>query len=289
MTLVAMVVVFVATRSSRMPPVVPWTGTQVSVAAWNIDPKHVGGRLDTLVPAIQLINADVLLLVEFTPDRDLPKLLAALRAAGNPYDGNIIERRGKQNLVYLVRPGIKITNQRAYKPIMLGNDDLRPAMIATVQAGEFDFNVVGVHLKSKRKGNPEQQTEKIREDQIRLLVPELRRLQAGKEKDLLLIGDFNMLRDENQDQFAMLAAANLELLHFWVPASTFSYVPTGGQGGILDGYAISKSSREELVANSFQVVQLPNLIGIPNALYREKYSDHLPLKAIFRTDVDNDP
>lgn len=280
-------------RSATLKPSTFASGS-VLVAAWNIGFDPLDDRSDSIVEAIVALDADVLLLSEFTPDSALEPLLRDLRREGLAYQGKIVQKRGKQNLVFLVRNGISVANQRVWEDIQLGNNDLRPALVADIRAGQFDFRLVGVHLKSKRlnsSSNPEQKDpNRVRDDQLRLLANHITRELGTNEKDLMVIGDYNMIPDEDKAQFDMLRAVGLTFPHFWVNKEHVSYLRADGKSGsMLDGMGISPSAGEEFVKGSFQVVQLHQTLKVSKSKFRREYSDHLPIAAEFDTTVDRDP
>lgn len=78
----------------------------------------------------------------------------------------------------------------------------RKPVFANLRAGQFDFAVVGVHLKSKLKPqncSDETFTAFVRAEQIKALLNKTtRRQQIGQvDQDVLVIGDFNDEVDES--------------------------------------------------------------------------------------------
>ncbi|MCE9559952.1 MAG: endonuclease/exonuclease/phosphatase family protein [Armatimonadetes bacterium] len=269
----------------------PHGSDDIVIASWNIGFEPLESRIDDLIDAFKRIDADLILVVELTPYDAAKKLQRELASAGMRYQYSIAEKRELQNLCVLYRDPVKVSDVRAFKDVNLGSTKLRTAYTAHVQAGKFDFALIGVHNKSKRKEGPGQDTEGMRIQQLQLLRDEISRKLSGSEKDLLLIGDYNMIRGDDQEQYDILNSnANLAFLTENSPKDAFTYIFKGGQKtSFIDGYGIAKGNTErEYVAGSFQVVPLhEHYYGRGLAMFH-KISDHLPTSARFKITGDDD-
>jgi hypothetical protein len=111
----------------------------------------------------------------------------------------------------------------------------------------------------------------------------------GAEKDVLVVGDYNMIPGQDFDNFrAMNPDWYLNFVsRSQLPAGSISHI-TGNGGSLLDGYAVSKEHTKEYVQNSIAVVDLPAMLGISRWDYTDRISDHLPLTAAFNVSQDDD-
>lgn len=160
----------------------------------------------------------------------------------------------------------------------------RAPLAARLRAGEFDFWLVGLHLKSRstRRGRlPGWCPDSIRIAQVRSLAAGLEDLgQASGEDDVLLVGDFNAFYDD--PTLAPLHEAGFESLVSPVardPGSAdHSFLE--GPRGLVDHVMIRTGHTDEAVAGSGFVYVVP-----PGRLeeYVGRISDHAPVWASFRT------
>lgn len=280
----------IALRFSPQPATLStWEGPRLSVASWNIGFEPVSSRIDELIQGVRALDADVFVLIEFTPDSDLKVLEDALRQSGLPYTGTVYQSRQKQNLAFFIRDGIKVTRAQVWSELQLGNPDHRPAVALNLQAGHFDFTLVAVHLKSKRKseGDPDA----IRTAQLKLLRNRIRRSLQGQEQDLVLLGDYNMIPTEDAAQFELLnQGIGLDFLQMSLPPGATSHLNASGEpDSLLDGIALSPSAHQEYTPHSFEILPLDLSFRRGRAWFRKNVSDHLPLRLSFDTTVDHDP
>lgn len=164
---------------------------------------------------------------------------------------------------------------------------LRRPIAARFQAGEFDFWVVGVHLKSRR-GAPAC-TSRIRREQCRDLVAAIDALTQGGERDVLLVGDFN--ERQHHDSLQPLADAGFtSQMRFLTPTSAQgSYVKNrelSESTDLIDQVWLRYRETREVVRNSAHVFKLDSKEAAQR--YIVEQSDHVPVWASFRTDVDHD-
>jgi endonuclease/exonuclease/phosphatase family metal-dependent hydrolase len=185
------------------------------------------------------------------------------------------------------RPDISVTNRRIVPNSNDGNPGLRNAYAFDVKIGNFDFLLIAVHLKSGRKSA----NRKTRNRQTAAIAAFIRDETDGAgEKDVLVIGDYNMVPGQDAENFANLSpgGASNEFLRFvssslagpshigdCIDASNF-------EGNLLDGFSISRTHTREWTG-FIRIQQLQ--AHLPNMWcdkYKLEFSDHLPLVARFR-------
>jgi endonuclease/exonuclease/phosphatase family metal-dependent hydrolase len=160
----------------------------------------------------------------------------------------------------------------------------RAPLAARLRAGEFEFWLVGLHLKSRstRRGRlPGWCPDSIRISQTRALADGLEDLvRASGEDDVLLVGDFNAFYDDptlaplRELGFASLVAPDVR----GSGSARHSFVE--GPRGLIDHVMVRSDRTGETVAGSGFVYVVP-----PGQLeeYVARISDHAPVWASFRT------
>jgi endonuclease/exonuclease/phosphatase family metal-dependent hydrolase len=261
---------------------------EIIVASWNIGFDPVEKRIDEIVAGAREINADILVLIEVTPSSASEVLRREFQRAGMNYKVSVAQQRDRQSICVFYRNSIEISQVKPLKATDLGNPDLRQAYTATIKAGSFDFNFIAIHNKSKRQSETGDSTE-MRNRQLNILRDFIRSATKGSEKDAILIGDFNMLPDEDKDQFDRLNKfGNLMFIAQPSEKSPFTFIARNGQDtSFIDGIAITKDVKE-YVPGSFATVPLYELSGRGKLWFREKVSDHIPVMARFKTDGPDD-
>jgi endonuclease/exonuclease/phosphatase family metal-dependent hydrolase len=171
-----------------------------------------------------------------------------------------------------------------------------------VKINRFDFYLVGVHLKSKitRPGLPSPL--EMRDRQCAAIAERLHTLtEKGPEKDVMIVGDYNMTPegqaapDEAADakNFDTLNRFhNLRFLSSEVKSPTHvGFFQGRFRASKLDGFAISNSAVKEYVPDSFRVLNDEALGAGPKQFTnhgKEFLSDHYPIVADFKTEEDGD-
>lgn len=263
---------------------------EVVIAAWNIAPDPVEDKLDRLVRSISAIDPAVIALEEVTPLSGADVLIGGLAKKGLVYTKTFAENRDRQNIVVLAKKGVSVTNVRPIPGTNLGIDRLRAAYCADVRVGKFDFILVAVHLKSKLTDNEFPNTVATRNRQAAAISDYLRKRTAGKEKDVLIVGDYNMVPGEDDVTFRTLNVyGELRFIAQPSPSNPFTYIfKDGKRTSFIDNFAISRRFTKEWVPNSFVVPRLDKMFNEGLLWYRDMVSDHLPVAARFRTDRDDD-
>jgi endonuclease/exonuclease/phosphatase family metal-dependent hydrolase len=170
---------------------------------------------------------------------------------------------------------------------------LRKALVVDVEMGDFDFFLIAVHLKAGRSS----EARKTRTRQCRVIREFVKTLTEGAEKDVLIVGDYNMVPVEDDTNFAAMNFPEEDeatsFLRFVtteeLAAGTFSHISSGGRpGALLDGFAISTNHTGEYVPDSIEVVPMHERLHRILRTYARDVSDHLPVIASFRTTEDDD-
>jgi predicted extracellular nuclease len=165
---------------------------------------------------------------------------------------------------------------------------LRKPVAGRFKAGQFDFWVVGVHLKSRSGG--ESCTQRVRSEQCKDLVAQIDALRSQfGEGDFLIVGDCN--ENLGHSSFAPLTEAGfISQMAFLLPNSAKgSYVKNGDlnrSDDLIDHVWLRYSETKEVVRPSAFVMPLSSEAEAKKYIVQQ--SDHVPVWVSFRTDEDLD-
>lgn len=279
--------------------------TFARIAAWN----QQGVRFDNqgnVIPvnkpeqlraAIAAINPDVIALSEVNSRASMDEIVQTPFANGATYKVDMDNNQTVPQMIAVLfkdSPDISVTNRREVPASDESQPDrLRKAWAFDVKIRNFDFLLIAVHLKSGR-GTEERETRTCQTRAIARFIKE--QTDSSGEKDVLVVGDYNMVPSQDGRNFANLSPGpqNNEFLKFissslagpshigdCINASDFT-------GNLLDGFAISRVHTTEWTG-FIRLLQLQALL--PNMFcdkYKNTVSDHLPLVARFRVSSTDD-
>ena len=293
------------------------------IAAWNVacGRNDKGGtpipddRIARLGEVIATkIKPDVLVLEEVWPASASAAIAKASTDAGFPMEAVEVPPQDPdvvQLVTIIKRPGVEVKDVG----LIENSNDLvdgdepeekttRKAVIASVKVNQFDFYLVGVHLKSKRPSKTIAISPmEMRDRQCKTIADRLHQLvTSGKEKDILLVGDFNMTPAGQANAGEPDDVKNFETLNShqelrFVSDDSRDKTHMGFyKGGIrrskLDGYAIARSTEAAYVPGSFQVMK-DTVLGLSERQFTNTradnfLSDHYPIVAEFDQTKDAD-
>lgn len=280
--------------------------TQATVAAWNIKGFEPipPTRTRLIARAIHNMSPDVIALSEVNSSNaqeTLDLMIATLGELGSRYRFVFLPQTSLQSLAILFKDQdrVSVTNGQLIEGSDNNDRDLRRALSATVRVGRFDFILIVVHMKSAR-GAAERET---RTRQAGAIADFISTATRGDEKDVLLIGDYNMIPGQDDVNFQTISPGRgrREFLRFISTESLrgqtshFSRCSPTVRGNLLDGYAISRRFTREyregtlrLIPFSDPIFRQPSGARFNCATYTGLVSDHLPLVARFLTNRDDD-
>ena len=251
---------------------------------------------DQLRTVIAAVNPDVIVLSEVNSRASMEEIIATPFANGATYKLSMDDNQPtiqKIAVLFKDHPDISVTNRRA----IAGSDDnqadrLRKAWAYDVRIRNFDFLLIGVHLKSGRE-SPEKT---IRNRQTLAIAQFIRNETSNSgEKDVLVVGDYNMVPGDDVQNFRNLSPGptSNEFLRFissgLTPPSHISKCRQGvPQGNLLDGFSISRVHTGEWTGYA-RILKLHN--SLPNMgcwRYKNTVSDHFPIVARFKVSLADD-
>lgn len=271
----------------------PALGQEALIVGWNIEgvdpiPQE---RIERIAEVIRDIDPDLVVLSEVNPN-DAPQRIVQL--LGDDYQAPVIlaqEPTVVQNIAFIFRDGVTVTGARLLEGTDLPEEPRsRKALAADVRIGDFDFILVGVHLKSSRDAA----SRKMRTRQCAAIAEFIAEATAGNEKDVLVVGDYNMIpRQGNQrkDEVNFIAMSPTNFLRFVSSdflSGMISHIDGCNplRGNLLDGFAISRRfTRDEYIPGSTRLLSFGQL-GMSCSSFRANVSDHRPI--VSRFDITND-
>jgi endonuclease/exonuclease/phosphatase family metal-dependent hydrolase len=269
---------------------------QQGVAFDNQGVPHPVSKPEQLRAAIAAMDADIIVMSEVNSKQSMEEIVAT------PFPNNVTyklsmddDQPTPQKIAVLFRdhPEISVTNRRAIP----GSDDnlperLRKAWAFDVKIRNFDFLLIGVHLKSGRN-NAERQTRNRQTTAIAQFIRQV--TNTTGEKDVLVVGDYNMIPGQDAQNFANLSPGSSahEFLRFissgTMPPSHIDKCPNGTPtGNLLDGFSISRVQTQEWTG-FVKILRLHQMMtGMTCQKYHDTVSDHFPVVARFRVSKPDD-
>ncbi len=265
-----------------------FTRSTATVVAWNLAGFSQIPRdsVPNFLPTIRDLDAEVLALVEVNSDFVAAEIAAELNDLGVCYKRKILNQTASMNIALLHKCNVEITNPR----LIPGSDDdntrLRKALALDVKVGEFDALLIAVHMKAGRGST----NRGVRDDQAAAIASFIQTSTTGSEKDVLVVGDYNMIPIEDQSNFDAMSPGNfLRFVSSEDLAGGFSHISTSGTpGNLLDGFAVSRDHTSEYIGGSLRVFPIHRAFDMTLLEYRNQVSDHLPVIARFRITEDDD-
>ncbi|MDR4518428.1 MAG: hypothetical protein MRK00_13740 [Nitrosomonas sp.] len=264
-----------------------FTQSTAKIACWNLAGFHglTDDRLDRQAEGLGLLDAEVVALIELNPENAIQGLQQRLQKKGINYHVSIIPQTSKLKIGLLYKDGITVDNPRLLEGSDMGNSEKRKAFIADVKIGNFDFQLIAVHLKSGR-GMTEQ---KFRDDQCKVIGAYITQQRAASREDILLVGDFNMIPGQDVSNFHHLGGDDLmDFISSWDLQDRYSHILPKGRANLLDGFAISRNYSTEYIRGSLRIFPMHWAMDIGREAFRVDVSDHLPFLANFRIDRSRD-
>jgi endonuclease/exonuclease/phosphatase family metal-dependent hydrolase len=273
-----------------------------TVAAWNL-----GGfepippaRVKRLAKAIHNMKPDIMALTEVNPDSILQDLVDELGNLGDDYTFLFFEQTAHQNIALIFKTSVEVTDDELVLHSDADQSSLRKALKANVRIGNFDFILIAVHMKSSRDATSRQ----TRTRQARALANFIRNsIDSSSERDVLVVGDYNMIPGEDQVNFSTMSPGpnSNEFLRFISSESLSgqtSHISGCNplRGNLLDGFAVSRNFTSEFEDGSLRLVRFTDTsifssdTGAPlNCVaYKGFISDHFPIVARFKINGDDD-
>jgi len=261
-------------------------------------PQGNSTNIESLFTLLQDLDLELIGVVEIVD----PELLesSAKHYLGESYELIYAPSAGSQKIGFLYDSSVLqlVGQPQVYTDVALGPDTwLRPALRVYLKYRNsgFDFHAIVTHLKASPSGWKKRQKQWAILERILTELPG-----QTNDSDIVLMGDFNNVSKLKDDEFKPLmkelnfywATGELQpggYSNYWKP----DYKEERIEGSLIDQIFISADALEEYVKGSVRAGGMCECgeeeysgIGIPE--YYEEISDHCPVYASFRGDIDND-
>jgi hypothetical protein len=200
----------------------------------------------------------------------------------------ILGKGGKAQKVGIIyRKNISVISLGDYQPIEVAVNRTRPGLVAQCKAGNFDWIMMVVHLKSTSRFDD---TEDKREESLVLRSQQaaaVRKwadstLNYSDEKDIIIVGDFNdsPIPKKNPTLEPLLLSSDFKFLTADLKSCKYKNLP------LIDHIVASNSACRRMIDNS---TGLYNFYPTMSKELQKSISDHCPVFTVFDiTAPDND-
>ena len=272
---------------------------QVEIVGWNLKGLDIKNRigireenLQNIINGMKSINgmnevgARIFVLTEVNPAARARQIAQALSEENCKYNSVTPPQEVdiKISIVYSCK--VLLSSFNVIKGSNLNGKRLRNIITANVAVDKFDFIIAGVHLKSGR----DKKDRDLRNSQLRYLRDHIKGIYLSGEKDVIVIGDYNMIpRGKDEENFKTLNSdKSLRFVSSEFKKNTFSHIRRGKAGNLLDGIGFSIIDEQEYVKGSARIIMLHEIMNMDLSDFSKKVTDHLPIAAIFKTSTDHD-
>jgi endonuclease/exonuclease/phosphatase family metal-dependent hydrolase len=285
--------VFISDSGAQEP--VDLTAT---VVAWNIEGNRGGplgsgisaDRAKEIAKGMTYLDAEVFLLTEVKQPDILDDIITELSNFGASYTKKTENQASNLHISIIHKVGTSVTDVKLVPGTDAGDTDNRKALSAKVKIGNFDFIMIGLHLKSSRSNSDRG----IRNMQAKSIATYIRNETSGAEKDVVVLGDYNMIPDPNHPSHDLenFDTLNVDDFLFFVSSMDLlgqgTHIRNGRIGNLLDGFAISNDHTDEYIEGSLRIFPLHRTMRKDLRMFSRDVSDHLPLVARFDIAVADD-
>jgi endonuclease/exonuclease/phosphatase family metal-dependent hydrolase len=236
-----------------------------------------------IADVISRTGADVLGVQEVENDAALRRVTRYL----DGYKGYLTDAGIKQNVGLIVRNDVDVQQLGTYDALTLGRRGLRPGYIVRCTKGSFDWVMMVVHLKSTSRHDSTNQlrdeSRQIRTEQVALLKRWSDSvIAAGKERDVIIVGDFNDFtsRRQNATLTPLLESQSMQFLTGALKSCKNDNWTT------IDHVVVSSSAHQRVMKGS---ERMENTRAFLQPQMADAVSDHCPVIVRFSTaGPDND-
>lgn len=265
-------------------------------AVWNLagNDKYPGGAGTGIVAdsrrawhqvlGLALLDADFVTLVEVFPESHIQWLADKLAEKGLQYAVTMLPQPDSHlNIGFLHKPGVKVDNPRFIQGFAGTYQGGRQALAVDVRIGaRLKAVVIGVHLKSGRKGGDQQK----RDSQCEVIgdwITTLQNTPGYKQHMVALMGDFNMIPGRDVSNFHFLGGDDvMDFVSSWDLQDRYSHILQSGRANLLDGFAVSRNYSTRYIQGSLRLFPMHWTLKMGRAKFRDTVSDHLPFVASFK-------
>lgn len=268
------------------------TAQDISLASFNTLHLGWGSNKDFGIVASILSRFDIVALQEVMKEEAVKTLIARLDSVSSPISGSgsnwsyiLSEKLGRNNYKESYafiwkndRIHLQPNSSHVYSD---GNDEfIREPFVASFRAGNFDFTLISAHFIFGDKLSE-------RQDEARAVAHVYQKLQQddSHENDLILMGDFNLPPTD----FGWQDLKNLTGITWVVNPPSLTTVGRAGMSSLYDNLWFQSQFTVEFTGTGGNYEYMHDFFEtdiFENA--KQFVSDHVPVYAVFRTDLADD-
>lgn len=253
------------------------SNNEITIGTFNI--AWLGDGLDDKEPrtkddirninqVITAINADILALQEIENSKAIQNIVDTTK-----YNLFISSFPKEQKTALIISKKIQVLNTYQLDAISLGNEDLRPGLVAYCKHNGYDFFVGSFHFKSTSRYDDtpfkKSRSFDIRKEQSLILVDEIKKLILDKkDEDVILLGDFNDNPSKNNSNITALENDEFDFLTSDMMSCKYSIWKS------IDHIIVSKPIKNKVVASTLAMIDINTMFDENEA---KKVSDHCPI------------
>ena len=253
------------------------SNNEITIGTFNI--AWLGDGLDDKEPrtkddirninqVITAINADILALQEIENSKAIQNIVDTMK-----YNIFISSYPKEQKTALIISKKIQVLNTYQLDAISLGNEDLRPGLVAYCKHNGYDFFVGSFHFKSTSRYDDtpfkKSRSFDIRKEQSLILVDEIKKLILDKkDEDVILLGDFNDNPSKNNSNITALENDEFDFLTSDMMSCKYSIWKS------IDHIIVSKPIKNKVVASTLAMIDINTMFDENEA---KKVSDHCPI------------
>lgn len=257
----------------------------LKIASWNLNGfKPIKSRqLNNIISGMKMLDADMYVLSEVNPVSHTKKIAKALSKDGACYKYKAPKQdTATHHIGFVYKCAIETSGSGKINGSDLSQRGYREAIYMNAKAGNFDFMLVGAHLKAGK--GEEAQTERSR--QLDFVANRSEKAASSGEKDIIVTGTLNIKGNADPEAAEFKALNRSGHFKSAINGQSGNYINKNGSiGSLTSGIAHTASEYKD---GSASVVQLHDLMDMPLADFRENVSDRLPVVALFDTSADKD-
>ncbi len=195
---------------------------------------------------------------------------------------------GAQNIGVLYKSNLSVDVIGNYDPIAIDPKRNRPGLELYVKAGNFDFSMMIVHLKSTSRYDDTEE-KRVASVETRLLQAKAikqwvdEKTKVGKEQDYIILGDYNDApkREKNGSLGILNADPNLDFI-----TKDLKSCGKYSDSYTIDNILVSKSALKRCILESLMILDVTQAYTKDQL---KQLSDHCPVSVQFDTTApDND-
>lgn len=260
-------------------------GESAHIASWNLDgnnPISIN-RLNNISTGLKILKADIVVLSNVNTFSRGKWLATSLSYDLDPCHKAITpeQPRTDQAISFLMKCEVEVLSSGMIMGSDLGKQGYRNAAFIHARINEFDFMLIGVHLKEGRSDEAKAE----RKEQLERIGIFAQSAIAMGERDILIVGDYNLDYETERESLDVLKAQGLS---FIFPSSAYGE-NLFDKSAAFNDMGVSINDQLEFSPGMIKRINdMPRRLGMSEENYKNKVTRFMPVIAQFETSNDYD-